>query len=125
MFALTAQQKYYLYNEPTDMRKSFNGLSGLVRNEMEEDPLSGEVFIFINRRRNKMKLLVWEDSGFVLYYKQLQQGTFELPTSNSQTSPPSCTISWRDLVLILQGVVLSSIKEKKRFSLTKKNKKWE
>ena len=76
MFALTAQQSYFLYHQPTDMRKGFNGLSGLVRNELGKNPLSGDVFIFINRRRNRMKLLVWEDSGFVLYYKILEQGTF-------------------------------------------------
>lgn len=120
MLALTAQQKYYLYSEATDMRKGFNGLSGLVRNELDQDPMSGAVFIFINRRRNKMKLLVWEDSGFVLYYKQLQQGTFELP--RPQQGQQSWTLTWHDLVLMLEGVVLSSIKKRKRFSLDKKNK---
>lgn len=116
MFALTAQQPYFLYHEPTDMRKGFNGLSGLVRNELDKDPLSGAVFIFINRRRNRMKLLVWEDSGFVLYYKMLERGTFELPHFEQGASGQ---ITWRDLVLILEGVVLSSIKKKKRFSLQK------
>lgn len=116
MFALTAQQQYFLYHQATDMRKGFNGLSGLVRNELDKDPLSGDVFIFINRRRNRMKLLVWEDSGFVLYYKMLEQGTFELPSPNQLGSGQ---ISWRDLVLILEGVVLSSIKKRKRFSLAK------
>lgn len=112
MFALTAQQNYFLYHQPTDMRKGFNGLSGLVRNELDKNPLSGDVFIFINRRRNRMKLLVWEDSGFVLYYKILEQGTFELPVNGGQ-------ITWRDLVLILEGVQLGSIKKRKRFSLAK------
>lgn len=116
MFALTAQQSYFLYHQPTDMRKGFNGLSGLVRNELGNNPLSGDVFIFINRRRNRMKLLVWEDSGFVLYYKILEQGTFELPINDQRTSGQ---ISWRDLVLILEGVVLSSVRKRKRFSLAK------
>ena len=116
MFALTAQQSYFLYHQPTDMRKGFNGLSGLVRNELGKNPLSGDVFIFINRRRNRMKLLVWEDSGFVLYYKILEQGTFELPINDQRTSGQ---ISWRDLVLILEGVVLSSVRKRKRFSLAK------
>ncbi len=117
MFSLTAQRQYFLYHQATDMRKGFNGLSGLVRNEVEKDPLSGDVFIFINRRRNRMKLLVWESSGFVLYYKQLERGTFEIPEPEPGES--SCSISWRDLVLILEGVLLSSIKKRKRFSLPK------
>jgi len=116
MFALTAQQHYFLYHQTTDMRKGFNGLSGLVRNELDKDPLSGDVFIFINRRRNRMKLLVWEDSGFVLYYKILEQGTFELPVNGQGTAGQ---ITWRDLVMILEGVQLSSIKKRKRFSLAK------
>ena len=116
MFALTTQQHYFLYHQPTDMRKGFNGLSGLVRNELGKDPLNGNVFIFINRRRNRMKLLVWEDSGFVLYYKMLEQGTFELPLSKEGTSGK---ITWQDLVLILEGVQLGSIKKRKRFSLAK------
>ena len=117
MFALTAQQQYFLFRQATDMRKGFNGLSGLVRNELDQDPLSGDVFIFVNRRRNRMKLLVWESSGFVLYYKQLEQGTFEIP--EPKAGELSCAITWHDLVLILEGVVLSSIKRKKRFSLPK------
>lgn len=116
MFALNAQQHYFLYHSSTDMRKGFNGLSGLVRNDLGRDPLSGDVFIFINRRRNRMKLLVWEDSGFLLYYKILEQGTFELPVNAHATAGQ---ISWRDLILILEGVVLSSIKNRKRFSLAK------
>lgn len=117
MFSLTAQQQYFLYREVTDMRKGFNGLSGLIRNELNKDPMSGDVFIFINRRRNRMKLLVWESSGFVLYYKLLEQGTFELPQAAEDGF--CCAITWRDLVLILQGVVLGSIQQRKRFSLQK------
>ncbi len=117
MFSLTAQQQYFLHHRATDMRKGFNGLSGLVRNELDKDPMSGDVFVFINRRRNRMKLLVWESSGFVLYYKILEQGTFELPLTNGGEF--SCQITWHNLVLILEGVVLSSIQKRKRFSLLK------
>ncbi len=115
MFGLTARQNYFLYHEACDMRKGFNGLSGLVRNELEKDPLSGDVFIFINRRRNKMKLLVWDRSGFLMYYKSLEKGTFELPMFKEGELDKA--ISWSDLVLILEGVVLSSIEKRKRFSL--------
>jgi len=115
MFSLNAHQRYYLYSEPTDMRKGFNGLSGLVRNKMGKDPLDGAVFIFVNRRKDRMKLLVWETGGFVLYYKLLEKGSFELP----DLSVPSGSISWHQLVLIMEGVVLSSVKKRKRYSLGK------
>ena len=69
MFGLTSTLNYYLYNSPTDMRMGFNGLCGLIRNRMQRNPLSGEVFIFINKRRDHMKLLHWEYGGFILYYK--------------------------------------------------------
>lgn len=115
MFSLNAHQKYYLYGPALDMRKGFNGLSGIVRNELGKNPLSGEVFIFINRRRDRMKILVWETGGFVLYYKLLEAGTFQLPMVDSATR--SCSISWHQLVLILEGVELSSIKKRKRYVL--------
>jgi len=115
MFSLNAHQSYYIYSAPTDMRKGFNGLSGLVRNKLGKNPLSGAVFIFVNRRRDRMKILVWESSGFVLYYKLLESGTFELPKIQGD----SAAISWHQLVLILEGVVLESVKKRKRFNLGK------
>ena len=95
------------------MRKSFNGLSGLVRGELARDPLSGEVFIFVNRRRDRIKLLVWDRTGFVLFYKHLEQGTFELPAFEPDAL--SCQMSWEELVLILEGVSLGSIRRRKRY----------
>ena len=74
--------KYFLYAHTTDMRKGFRGLSGLVRNELKRDPADGSVYIFINRRRDKIKLLVWDRNGFVLYYKSLESGTFEFPRNH-------------------------------------------
>lgn len=115
MLSLGSSHRYYLYREPTDMRKGFNGLSGLVRSELGRDPLSGDVFIFINRRRDKMKLLVWDRSGFVIWYKGLESGTFEMPASRAG----SHHISWQELVLILEGVELKSVRHRKRFSLGK------
>ncbi|MFT6336755.1 MAG: transposase [Saprospiraceae bacterium] len=63
------------------MRMGFDGLSGLISNQMHRSPLDGRVYLFINRRRDRMKMLVWESGGFMLYYKRLEQGTFELPQS--------------------------------------------
>jgi len=115
MFSLNAHQTYYIYSAPTDMRKGFNGLSGLVRNKLGQNPLSGAVFIFVNRRKDRMKLLVWESGGFVLYYKLLEKGTFQLPKIQGD----SASISWHQLVLILEGVVLESVKKRKRYTLSK------
>lgn len=113
MFPLTARQSYFLYRDPTDMRKSFNGLSGLIKNEMASNPLDGAVYIFINRRRNRVKLLVWDRTGFVIYYKRLEEGTFELP--KMEANALSCVLNWEQLVCILEGVALESIKRRKRF----------
>jgi len=115
MLSLTAHQEYFLYQPVTDMRKGFNGLSGLVRNELGKDPLSGQAFIFINRRRNRMKILVWESGGFVLFYKMLEKGTFQLPQADADVS--CYTVTWHQLILVIQGVELQSIKQRRRLSL--------
>lgn len=100
------------------MRKGFDGLSGLVLSEMNGDPLSGDVFIFVNRRGDRMKLLVWDRSGFVLWYKRLEQGTFELPRASEGSQ--TVYLNWQKLVLILEGVKLDSVVHRKRFSLPEK-----
>ena len=76
MFSL-GNARYYIYREATDMRKSFDGLCGLVSGRLGKSPMSGDVFIFINKSRNRIKLLRWEPGGFVLFYKRLERGTFE------------------------------------------------
>lgn len=114
MLGFTAAQRYYLSRQAADMRKSYDGLSGLVRQGLGRDPLSGEVFIFVNRRRNMMKLLVWDRSGFVLWSKRLERGTFELPKKPSEGA--SLVLSWEELVLILEGVSLGSVRRRKRYS---------
>lgn len=115
MLSLGASHRYYLYRYPTDMRKGFNGLSGLVRSELRADPLSGDVFIFINRKRDKMKLLLWDRTGFVIWYKCLEAGTFELPSSGGD----AYVISYEKLVMILEGIVLDSVRKRKRYSRKK------
>lgn len=86
MFSLTSSFRHYLYSGVTDTRKSFNGLSGIVQSKLHRNLMSGEVFIFINRRRDKVKLLRWETGGFIMYYKRLESGTFELPVFKEDTS---------------------------------------
>lgn len=101
------------------MRKSFDGLSGLVREGLSKDPLSGEVFIFFNARRTQVKLLVWERDGFAIYYKRLEQGTFELPVMDENTN--SAELRSDELMLILTGISLNSVRRRKRFELEKNN----
>ena len=113
MFSLNQDHRFYLYYQPTDMRKSFDSLSGLVTNELGRSPLSGEVFIFVNRRRNSIKLLHWEPGGFVLYYKRLEKGTLELPEINDEKKGQE--ISWPQLVMIIEGISLKSIQKRKRY----------
>jgi transposase len=79
MFALTAAQRFFLFREPVDIRKSFDALSGIIAGAMSKDALSRDVYIFIGKSRDKIKRLVWEKGGFVLYYKGLESGTFHLP----------------------------------------------
>ncbi|MDO8283355.1 MAG: IS66 family insertion sequence element accessory protein TnpB [Thermodesulfovibrionia bacterium] len=114
MIGFTPSQRYYLSRQPADMRKSYDGLSGLVRQGLGRDPLSGEVFIFMNRRRTLVKLLVWDRSGFVLWSKRLERGTFELPRSTAVGA--SIILGWEELVLILEGVSLGSVRRRMRYS---------
>jgi len=120
MIGLTQQHTYHLYGSSTDMRKGFNGLCGLVTQHMNGDAMNGEVYIFINRRRDKMKMLVWEQGGFMLYYKRLEQGTFELPKQTSQNGQIS--ISWQTLLLMITGIKLDKIVRKKRYRIADKRK---
>lgn len=96
------------------MRKSFDGLSGIVSNELNRDPTSGDVFIFLNKRKNLIKLLHWERGGFVLYYKRLEKGTFTPPRLKKDGS-----VSWPDLILMNEGISIKKMILKPRFDLNK------
>lgn len=112
MLNFSSRQRYFLYRLPTDMRKGFNGLCGLVTNHLNHDLMSGDVFLFLNRRRDRIKLLVWDTTGFAIWYKALERGTFELPTGTGS----SCELSWTDLILLLEGIELKSVKKRKRYT---------
>ena len=79
MLHLSSNERYYFYNQITDMRKGCYGLCGIVQNELKKNILSGDVFVFINRRHNQIKLLQWDKDGFTLYEKRLEAGSFEKP----------------------------------------------
>ncbi len=111
MLSLTSSHRYLLYGHPCDMRKSFDALSGLVRSELGGNPTSGDVFVFLNKRRNCLKLLHWEQGGFVLYYKRLEKGTFTPPVCAMENA----SISWPQLVLMIEGVVVYKSRQQPRF----------
>lgn len=115
MFSLSPSCRYFLYREQTDMRKGFDSLSGIVRDSLRKDPLSGDVFIFFNRRRTQVKMLLWERDGYSIYYKRLERGSYELPSHDSTE------LRADDLMLILQGVSLKSVRRRKRFDINRNN----
>jgi transposase len=112
MLLISEHQRYFVFTGVTDMRKGFDTLCGLVRAEMKMNPMSGDMYIFFNRSRTHVKILLWERDGFAIYFKRLERGTFELPSSNSSIAN---SISAQTLALILQGIVLSSVRRKKRY----------
>ena len=113
MLSITRFHRCYLYRGHTDMRKGIDSLCGLVRNELGKDPLSGELFIFFCRARQRVKLLLWEDDGFALYQKRLERGTFEMPEGSSAHQ----NISAEQLNFILAGVNLKKVSLRPRYSV--------
>ena len=112
MFSLGAA-RYFLYREPTDIRKSFDGLCGLVSHQLGQNPMNGDVFIFVNKPRNRIKLLRWEPGGFVLFYKRLEKGTFELPPLSH--GGVSQEIDYGELAMIITGISMKYAKKRRRF----------
>ena len=110
MFSLTSSNDYYLYQHPTDMRKGFDSLSGIVRNELGRNPMDGGVYVFLNKSGTLIKLLHWESGGFTLYYKRLERGVFERPKVDG-----SVMLDWSDLMLIVEGIRLDSVRKKVRY----------
>ena len=111
MLSLPSSVSIFLYTEPTDMRKSFDGLSGIVRSALEADPTDGSLFLFVNRRRDRLKILHFDGTGYWLYYKLLEAGTFEVIASEG-----TCTqIDSTQLAMLLGGVSLVRVKRRKRY----------
>jgi len=118
MFSLTSSMKYYLYPYPTDMRKSFYTLSGIVTNLMQRNVQDGEVFIFINRYCTSMKVLHMECGGLVIYHMKLQSGSFKLPVFDEETA--TFQTSWQNLMMMVQGVAANDKVKKKRWQISSK-----
>lgn len=114
MFSLNDSLNYYYFRGVTDMRKGFDALSGVVRNEMQRNPLSGEVYIFMNKPRTTVKLLRWESGGLVIYHKRLEQGRFEEPVYQQQDQ--TYHLKWTELVMMIQGISMQNRVQRKRYN---------
>jgi hypothetical protein len=101
-----------MYHKGADMRKGFDSLCGLVRSEFMQNPMSGDVFVFLNSRRTHLKLLQWQGDGFAIFYKRLEKGTYEIPKIISGDTPE---ISSQQLLFVLEGIQLSCIKKRPRY----------
>ena len=99
---------YYLFAPPVDMRKGMDSLCGIVYNELGKNPLSGDLFIFINRRKSQIKMLHWQGDGYAVFYKRLEKGTYEIPKAELLTG--------EQVLFLLQGVVLKSVRKHKRYA---------
>jgi transposase len=102
-----------MYAGGVDMRKGFDSLSGMVQQEFKQSPTSGDVFIFINLPRNRIKMLQWQGDGFAIFFKRLEKGTYELPQKNNETN--TVLLSHQQLQFILDGIMLKSIKKRPRY----------
>ncbi len=111
MLTLNSFSRYFLYQAPTDMRCGIYSLAGLVQNRLKQNPLSGDIFIFIGKSGNQIRLLQWDNDGYALYIKRLEKGTFERPTDGKSQ------LSAQQLMLILGGIKLKSVELRKRFKV--------
>lgn len=111
MLSLAPTASIYAYTRPTDMRKGFDGLCGIVRQELGSDPLDGSLFLFINRRRDRVKILYWDRDGLALWYKRLESGTLEMIESGDAVS---VQIDATQLAMLLSGVSLAAAKERRK-----------
>ncbi|QDU61672.1 IS66 Orf2 like protein [Planctomycetes bacterium Pan216] len=118
MWSVPHQVRIFLAREPVDMRKSFHGLIALTESVLEQDPLSGHLFVFINRRRDRLKVLYWGGVGYCIWYQQLEEGSYQLPDAQAADDEAGLEITAGQLSLILEGIDLSSVRHRKRFQVS-------
>jgi transposase len=112
MLTITTRTEIYLVAGVTDMRKSFNGLTAIVQNHLGADPLSGHVFVFCNRKRDRIKLLFWDRSGLWVCAKRLEEGTFAWPANGKK----SIELTTEELTLLLGGIDLDNAKRRRWYT---------
>jgi transposase len=113
MFLPESHIRVWLCTEPVDMRKSFNGLSALVKHRLDDDPLSGHLYVFINRRRTQLKILYFDRSGYAIWSKRLEQGQFVAHHCGRIKQQ----LSFAELQCLLEGIELNNTRQYKRYSL--------
>jgi transposase len=114
MIHISDKCSYLLYNGNTDMRKSFHGLAAIVKYKMHREVVNGDIYVFISKRRNAIKLLRFETDGFAIFYKRLEKGTFEIPAHDPGSG--TLVLSDNELIFILKGVSLKRIKYRPRYA---------
>ena len=114
MLKLPSAIRIYFCIEPADMRRSFDGLSGMVVNIIKQNPISGHLFVFRNRRGNCIKLLYWDSDGFAIWYKRLEKGTFSIPKVGQEGA-----IDPRDLSMMLEGIDFTKVRKRRRYKINK------
>lgn len=114
MLTLPATVRIFLCTRPIDCRRSFDGLLALVQQHLQLDPLSGHLFVFRNRQGQRLKILYWDRDGLAIWYKRLEQGTFQLPTPQT-ASPAGQEITAADLAMLLEGIDLSTAQRRQRY----------
>lgn len=125
MLTVSPTTQIFVYLPPMDMRKGFDGLSGVVRSELQSDPTDGRLYLFINKRRDRMKLLHFDGAGYWLYYRLLEAGTFEEFSTPSDPSRP-LEIDATQLTMLLSGVSLHAAqRRRKRFGQTSRSTRQE
>ena len=117
MLAVPPQVKIFVALQPTDMRRGFPGLSGEVQATLQQDPLSGHLFLFRNRRRDRIKILFWDGDGYAIYYKQLARGSFEFPEPADEKSSVA-EIRASELSMLLDGIELKGRRRRLRYERT-------
>lgn len=115
MLSVSGQVQVFLALQPTDMRKSFDTLASLVQDVLQQNPLSGHLFVFRSKRGDRMKILYWNTHGYALWYTRLERGTFRFPTAGAAENATCLTISATDLAMLLDGVELTSVTRRPRY----------
>jgi len=114
MLTLPSSVRIYVASDATDLRRGFDGLSALTRSVIGVEPMSGHLFVFLNRRRNRIKILVWDRTGFLLLYKKLERGTFRIASSPG-AGKRHVEVDAGELTLMLEGLDLRNARRQKRW----------